>query len=259
MHYVYKFINKNKEVLYIGKTSRLNHRLYTHFNSEMKDWKLEVDYVEICNFKDGATMSIYELYYIDLYKPKYNIDCKYKNTYTNLTLPVVEFKKYDFKTYNIINTSIKKVDINKEDIIKCFTLILNKNTDIKVSNSIMNKDVLKRIGNTINNIKKKFNLNLKDGRINISMPYNNLISLGEIGNNPFKNLNKIYVGKDITDINSDVILYIHPKSNDSIDDVIYFMSNNLSSNEKYIYIADELLAKYIIEYFNYSIRILKIT
>ena len=92
MFYVYRFLNSQKEIIYVGKSKNLTHRLYSHFNNQQKEWMSEVSFVEVAKFQDGATMSLYELYYIDLFKPKYNRDGVYKNSLTTIELPNVAFQ-----------------------------------------------------------------------------------------------------------------------------------------------------------------------
>ena len=130
--------------------------------------------------------------------------------------------------------------------------------ELSISDSIMNGDILNKIWKSIYNIKKKFKENFKNGNIKISTSYTNLIPLAENSFDSFKNFNKIYIGKTTKGLNSNIILYIHPKTNKDIDDVIIFMQNNISDNKKYIYVPDKNLAKYIMEYFDYKIETIRI-
>ena len=255
-YYVYRFLNSNKEIIYIGKSKNLTHRLYSHFNNQRKEWMDEVKSIEVAKFQDGATMSIYELYYIDLYKPKYNKEGIYRDTNTSIVLQDIKFNVYDFNFKVSEEQNIEVVD--KDTIVKTFTLIINKDMDLDVSDSIMSQEVVARLGRTMKNIKTKFKPILTNGEIKISTSYTNIIPLGEVGINPYKNLNKMYISKSVSDDEFDIILYIHPKDKQEVDGVVKFMHNNSIKSNRYIYIPDKTLAKYVMEYFDYNLKVIRI-
>jgi len=60
---------KNNKIIYIGKSVDIKKRLYTHNKEKDMD---EFDFTILDNESDK---NIYELYYIDKYKPLYNKDC----------------------------------------------------------------------------------------------------------------------------------------------------------------------------------------
>ena len=261
MFYVYRFLNSKKEIIYVGKSKNLTNRLYAHFNNQQKDWMGEICFIEVAKFQDGATMSIYELYYIDLFKPKYNRDGVYNDSLTSIELPSVNFSVYEFNyefVKNIENSNNNKPNINKDILLKSFTLILNKEMDLSVSDSMMSLETLNRIGKTMKNIKNRFNPNISDGDLKISISYSNIIPLSEVDKNPYKRLNRMYISKIIRDEKFKVVLYIHPKSKNDVDDIIYFMQNNVTHTKRFIYIPDKTLAKYVMEYFDYKIDILRV-
>ena len=74
--YIYRFLDKNNEVLYVGKTANnLKQRMFGHFNSmkRLTEKQLEeintIQYIEISNVFDWH---ILEIFYINYFKAKYN-------------------------------------------------------------------------------------------------------------------------------------------------------------------------------------------
>ena len=77
LKFVYRLVNDENEVVYVGKTESLPTRTNQHFskNSHLfprlkKDEKLRLQYIAMTS---SALMDIREIYYINLYKPKYNM------------------------------------------------------------------------------------------------------------------------------------------------------------------------------------------
>lgn len=69
--YIYKYLNDNNKVLYVGQAKNWKTRLYQH-NSEDKNMMREVSQIFIMNCQDKLEMDILEKYYIQVYKPKFN-------------------------------------------------------------------------------------------------------------------------------------------------------------------------------------------
>ena len=71
---VYRFLNKENEVIYVGKTEALSHRIASHFSRGHLPKKCyeEVNKIEFIPMQSTVLMDIKEIYYINLYKPKYN-------------------------------------------------------------------------------------------------------------------------------------------------------------------------------------------
>lgn len=89
--YVYRMLNKDNEVIYVGQSINLTNRMLFHFsNLDEDDWRNEVENVEYIELKTKTDMIIYEIYYIAKYYPKYNID--YKNDKCTFQLEELEWK-----------------------------------------------------------------------------------------------------------------------------------------------------------------------
>jgi hypothetical protein len=71
-YYVYKFLDANDNVLYVGKTTKkLKYRLSGHYHLP-KDCYTKISSIEYCTLFSKIDMDLYELYYINKYKPQYN-------------------------------------------------------------------------------------------------------------------------------------------------------------------------------------------
>ena len=70
MH-IYKYLNYNDEVIYIGQSKNWRRRYYEH-NTQDKKMMSEVRKIYIMSCQDKLEMDILELYFIQYYKPKYN-------------------------------------------------------------------------------------------------------------------------------------------------------------------------------------------
>lgn len=103
--YLYKLLDKDNTVLYVGKTTNINNRIYAHINNHLT-WKNpekfdlynNVHKIEYCEMESDYHMNIYEIHYICKYKTKFNIDFKSDNN--NLfNLPEITWKPYILKSY----------------------------------------------------------------------------------------------------------------------------------------------------------------
>ena len=68
---IYRFLNKNNEVMYVGKAKDLKQRLSTHRHLDIECYK-NIEYVQYTPVKDIELIDFIECYYIQKYKPKYN-------------------------------------------------------------------------------------------------------------------------------------------------------------------------------------------
>lgn len=75
MWYLYRFLNTDNEVIYVGKTNNIQKRLAFHFGTRghlpIECYK-ETKKIEILELKTKTEMNIKELYYISKFKGKYN-------------------------------------------------------------------------------------------------------------------------------------------------------------------------------------------
>lgn len=76
---IYKFLDKADNIIYVGKSKTLQLRLVTHFSTSghlPNDCYTEAETIYIHRFKTQMEMDVYEIYYINKHKPKYNTEFK---------------------------------------------------------------------------------------------------------------------------------------------------------------------------------------
>lgn len=92
-YYIYKHLNLDNEVIYVGLTINIHSRQSEHKSSS--SWSDEIHKIEYAEVGDNLLMEIYEKYYISKHLPKYNkkdVDCKYSRFFKNMD--ELEFKEY---------------------------------------------------------------------------------------------------------------------------------------------------------------------
>lgn len=68
---IYKFLDVNKEVIYVGKAKDLKARLSCHRHLPIDCYK-NISYVQYITIKDENTLDFIECYFIQKYRPIYN-------------------------------------------------------------------------------------------------------------------------------------------------------------------------------------------
>lgn len=96
-YFVYKFVDDNNQIIYIGKTIRLLARMVQHFktDSHLTDECYDnVKYIFYCSLKTKVEMDIYEIYLIDKYRPQYNKKSVYEQEeISSIVLPKLVWKQ----------------------------------------------------------------------------------------------------------------------------------------------------------------------
>lgn len=103
MNYVYKLLDKNGNVLYVGKTNDIKRRLNEHLVNQ--EWANEIDSVYYAVCRDDFEQRTYENYYIIKSNPKYNKQDK--SFSTHIILPELKWQKYE-----------SEEDIEKDELLK---------------------------------------------------------------------------------------------------------------------------------------------
>ena len=104
---IYRFVNKDNKTIYVGKTTKtLKMRLNAHCITDgtcPTECYEEVDRIFYFNVKSEIDLCLYEIYFINIFKPKYNTQDKYLKSDTTIVLPKVEWNevKYKFKQEKI--------------------------------------------------------------------------------------------------------------------------------------------------------------
>lgn len=109
---LYRFFYGN-DIVYLGRTKQpLQNRIRGHLFKKPMHRSIDVNLVtkiEYAEFKTEADMNLYEIYFINLYKPTLNIDDKVKDNLT-ITLPDVEWKPFNIPLWKKWQAEIKKND-----------------------------------------------------------------------------------------------------------------------------------------------------
>lgn len=87
-----------EHLTYLGRTKQpLQERIRGHLFKKPHHRRLYIEHItkiECASFKTEADMNLYEIYFINLWKPPLNVDDKTKDNLT-LTLPDAEWKRFE--------------------------------------------------------------------------------------------------------------------------------------------------------------------
>lgn len=105
---VYRYVDINDNIIYVGKTSNLKQRFNQHKSEKMYDECYKVEYIQLEN---AADIEIYETYYINKYVPKYN-EAKVFGKKPSFFIPEQEWKLYYINRNNDTrhSTEIKRYE-----------------------------------------------------------------------------------------------------------------------------------------------------
>lgn len=109
---LYKIFYGN-DIVYLGRTKQpLQNRIRGHLFKKPMHRSININLVtkiEYAEFKTEADMNLYEIYFINLYKPTLNIDDKVKDNLT-ITLSDVEWKLFNIPLWEKWKEEIKQND-----------------------------------------------------------------------------------------------------------------------------------------------------
>lgn len=115
-HYcVYRFLDKDNNILYIGKSKRLKLRIFDHIKGRThlsKECISQIQKVEYLEFGCECDMNLFELYCISYFQPPYNKDCKSETGLIQINIPEI-WNELDLKTLDEI-LSIPPIVASKE-------------------------------------------------------------------------------------------------------------------------------------------------
>lgn len=237
MYYVYRFLNKEDEVIYIGYTNNLKNRISSHFSKKghlSKGCYLSVGSIEYFEFQNSVEAKLFEAQYISLIKPLYNIE--YKNFRCNKYKDIssnIEWKIFDFNRYL---TGENKPREHNKDLIDSNFIEINKDyfiqgvNDIFVGKNTKEMKVIVTILSKLNTYKIE-----EDGMIRCSIPVSEVI----MGKNVGRDLKCI---QGILEKSSDIITICLSECKKllhiTLNSIIYRKS---STNKKNIIYVDDFL------------------
>lgn len=108
--YIYRFIDKNNNVIYVGKTVSMKSRMAQHFtkghlSKECYDNVCKIEFIEV---NDEVTALMLEVGYINLHKPQFNKDAKTRSL-VNRDIQK-QLSNYNWKEYKCVYTDNKTID-----------------------------------------------------------------------------------------------------------------------------------------------------
>ena len=111
---VYRFINKENEIIYIGKAKELKSRIKNH-NHLTEECYSEVAFIEYATFDTEYEMDFAERYYIQKINPKYNTVLSDKPIQFNCSeLDDCNFKIYELNEY-VVERTLEQIELLKQD------------------------------------------------------------------------------------------------------------------------------------------------
>lgn len=111
---VYRMLDENNNILYIGRSTQFNTRIYQHFNRHMfednKDWYKRVENIQYMELNDFLNMCDTETYLINKYKPIGNnkYDMLIQDDFL-LNEKNIIWKNYDMKNFRLYQINIKGI------------------------------------------------------------------------------------------------------------------------------------------------------
>lgn len=137
IRFVYRLLNEDDEIIYVGKTNSLPTRTNQHFSKFSHIYPKtqgEATKIQYLAMYSTSMMDMREIYYINLYKPKYNT----KYMYDEPKFMISEFSKDIWQDYNL--TEIK--NINKEQLNQAIKSVFKRKRNGKylVYTEILNID-----------------------------------------------------------------------------------------------------------------------
>ena len=122
MYTVYKHLNENEEIIYVGKSKSLLYRQRQH--KDKSDWFDEIDSIEYCTLNSKTEMDLVEVYLINTLNPKYNKKDKREDDLSNINLGEIDWLEFDMNELFVQNSKKEnKIDefvYNHEDFVeKC--------------------------------------------------------------------------------------------------------------------------------------------
>lgn len=151
MYYVYRFLNKANQIVYVGKTGHLEKRMTEHFSRQghlTEGQYKQVKKIEYTELKFQLDMDILEKYLINLWKPSFNSVDKD----SNITL------------FSFNNVSLKWKDFDKKKIIKPKKpIVISLQKKPKNQNHYLDEEI--RVSNELINILIQSNLTLNEHKL----------------------------------------------------------------------------------------------
>lgn len=190
-NYIYEFINKGNEIIYIGKTTNLNRRIRNHILD--KCWFNEVNKILYAECTSRTDMDIYEVYYINKWNPCHNTQSLYNCMFSQ------KLNELTFIELKINLKKNKKINPKRDQRLTCsnvsdFTII-----NYEVGNNYIEKNIILEFYKTHKTESKEWEYLLKDKQFFLHETEDQPIIFNNVFCNP----------KDIYDLNNIGLYFNH--------------------------------------------------
>lgn len=116
--YLYRFLNENNQIIYIGKTTQdIKDRFNTHRHLLKKCYESTTK-IECADLNSESDLGVYEIYYINKFKPQYNTASVWDG---ELTINLPELKWYTYEESKMSCESLNKIygeEFSHSDLVK---------------------------------------------------------------------------------------------------------------------------------------------
>lgn len=121
MGFLYKFINKDNSIIYIGKTDKNNiYKRLSNHNHLPQECYEEIDKIFYSQCDNLSDLAVLEPYFINIYHPKYNKEFNYFDETLSFKINItLKWKELDYKALgiNFMPLSAKeKIKLSEEEI-----------------------------------------------------------------------------------------------------------------------------------------------
>jgi integrase len=187
--YIYRLYDKNKKILYVGKTiNNINSRIRSHFTNHKgykrlnQLWRHKIKYFDYTIVENEAELGIYEIYLINKLKPEYNLKDKWKGS-INFRLPKLQFE--DMETAESVAGTYRK---NKKIMENKYYELKRKKEEIKnkIIDVKLNQDYIEQGYKKMELIKSTFHR--KRDELIFSLMYFYGLKLSEVRNLKSENI-----------------------------------------------------------------------
>jgi predicted GIY-YIG superfamily endonuclease len=140
---VYKFLDKEGNVLYVGKTTNIKRRMENHFT---KGHLPAECYKQVCTIKcikceSQVEMAMKEMYFINKYKPQYNTEFV-----EDITIdPIEKFDNIKWEEEYIKPNKIVRIEESELKNIKEIDILKNIILNLQEENNQLHKQISEKI------------------------------------------------------------------------------------------------------------------
>lgn len=209
-YYIYKYV-LNNEIIYIGQSTDLIHRIAQHKFDKLKDISADIYFFQ-CENK--TAMNSWEYCLINKYHPKYNTALNNFNTIIDINEP--DWILYQPENFTFCN--VKKKDNNDKKEHKNYNLNLNiLNQNISIQNNIIKNEII----NNNNFIYNFYNTSMLEQRLMLYILIKSKLNNEDI----FKISGSIFEYLNFLGITQNIYSEIHKTINNS--QCLKFTKNNM--------------------------------